>query len=246
MVATEVAALTYQIQSTQSTAANSSQCQDQQMAHIATVQNATHDTLHHVIAQLNTLSFNASDAGRGRYVSHGYGRQGCGRTRPKGRGHGPPAYIGSFPQGGGFPPTMTTGGCHLGGFPPGPPGGFLVLGGPTGGPLPYRAPPPTMNRGYGQPGGIGIPPGPLGVPPAHAHVHQQPYSNVVKHYSNWNTCYSCGFDVADGHTSMLCPLHLRKDTHDISFNRRNSQQYINLGHPCSMRHRHKIQFLAPM
>jgi hypothetical protein len=48
---------------------------------------------------------------------------------------------------------------------------------------------------------------------------QQPFSNVTKIYANWNACYSCGFDVADGHTSMSCPAHLRKATHDIYFNR---------------------------
>jgi hypothetical protein len=71
---------------------------------------------------------------------------------------------------------------------------------------------------------------------------QQPFSNVMKRYANWNACYSCGFDVADGHTSMSCPAHLRKATHDIYFNRQNAQQYIDLGHPCSTRNRHKTQF----
>jgi hypothetical protein len=71
---------------------------------------------------------------------------------------------------------------------------------------------------------------------------QQPFSNVTKRYANWNACYSCGFDVADGHTSMSCPAHLRKATHDIYFNRQNAQQYIDLGHPCSARNRHKSQF----
>jgi hypothetical protein len=70
-MATQVAALTYQSQSMQSTTANTSQRQEQQMAQIAAVQSAMHDTLHHVIAQLNALSFNASDTGHRCYVGHG-------------------------------------------------------------------------------------------------------------------------------------------------------------------------------
>ena len=73
-------------------------------------------------------------------------------------------------------------------------------------------------------------------------VHQQPFSNVMKRHANWNACYSCGFDIADGHTSMSCPAHLRKATHDIYFNHQNSQQYIDLGHPCSTKNRHKTHF----
>jgi hypothetical protein len=64
---------------------------------------------------------------------------------------------------------------------------------------------------------------------------------VMKRYANWNVCYSCGFDVADGHTSMSCPAHLRKASHDIYFNRQNVQQYL-----CSTRNRHKIQFPPSM
>jgi hypothetical protein len=44
-IPTQVAALTYQSQLTQSTTANTRQCHDQQMAHIAPAQSATHDTL---------------------------------------------------------------------------------------------------------------------------------------------------------------------------------------------------------
>ena len=31
------------------------------------------------------------------------------------------------------------------------------------------------------------------------------YSNIVKRYSNMNVCFSCGFDVENGHTSRTCP-----------------------------------------
>ncbi len=60
-MAAQVAALTYQSQLMQSTTANTSQGQEQQMAQIAVLQSAKHDTLNHVIVQLNVLLFNASD-----------------------------------------------------------------------------------------------------------------------------------------------------------------------------------------
>ena len=156
-------------------------------------------------------------------------------TRMQGRGRGPPAYVGGYPQGG-FPPTM----ARTIGIPPVLPGGFQ--GNAAGSVPPYRPPvAPVMNGGYGPSGGY-IPCG----PPAQANAQQQPFSNVTKRYSNWNACYSCGFDVANGHTSMLCPPHLRKAMHQIGFNWQNAQQYIDLGHPCSTRNRHKTQFPATM
>ncbi len=65
--------------------------------------------------------------------------------------------------------------------------------------------------------------------------HQQPrtanFSNIYKRYNNWNVCYSCGFDVEDGHTSMTCPFW--KVFHQTGFTRENAQQYIVAGHtPC--------------
>jgi hypothetical protein len=45
------------------------------------------------------------------------------------------------------------------------------------------------------------------IPPA-MQPQQQPrtanFSNIYKRYNNWNVCYSCGFDIEDGHTSMTC------------------------------------------
>jgi hypothetical protein len=32
------------------------------------------------------------------------------------------------------------------------------------------------------------------------------YSNIYKRYNNWNVCFSCGFDIKDGHTSQTCPF----------------------------------------
>jgi hypothetical protein len=34
-----------------------------------------------------------------------------------------------------------------------------------------------------------------------------PHSNITKKYNNWNACYSCGFDVEDGHFLSTCPTH---------------------------------------
>ena len=43
------------------------------------------------------------------------------------------------------------------------------------------------------------------------------YSNLMKWFASWNACYSCGFDVAEGHTSQTCPQYLRKPDHDNYF-----------------------------
>jgi hypothetical protein len=168
----------------QSTAANTSQHQEHQIAQLSAVQDVTHATLHLLINRMNALAFNVSDAGSGRYVGHVYGSHGHSHGRMQGHGCGPPAYIGEishgrgFPQKG-FPPTMGTIGCPMG-APPGPLGGFQ--GGPAGGPPSYRAP-PAINGRYGPTGGYGMPPGPLGMPPgAQANVQQQPCLNVIKRY----------------------------------------------------------------
>jgi hypothetical protein len=67
-VATQVAALTYQSQMTVSTMAYASQHAEQQFAHLASQQNMMHENMHQIIAQVNALSFNQSNARRGRIV----------------------------------------------------------------------------------------------------------------------------------------------------------------------------------
>jgi hypothetical protein len=64
-VATQVAALTYQSQLTALTAADNSQCQELQLAHLASQQNMMHENMHQLIAGLNAVAFNMSDEGRG-------------------------------------------------------------------------------------------------------------------------------------------------------------------------------------
>jgi hypothetical protein len=96
-----------------------------------------------------------------------------------------------------------------------------------------RAPPTAPAEGrYAAPMGYNVP----GV--ANANI-QQPYSNVTKRYPNWNICYSCGFNITSSHTSMSCPMHLCRSSHDVDFIQQNAQQYITLGHQCSIKNRHK-------
>ena len=66
-----------------------------------------------------------------------------------------------------------------------------------------------------------------------------PYLNLMKRFANWNACYSCGFDAADGHTSQTCPQHLRKPDHDCYFTCQNAQQYVDTGYGCSTKNRNK-------
>jgi hypothetical protein len=72
------------------------------------------------------------------------------------------------------------------------------------------------------------------VPPTGARVNAPFQSNTTKRYANWNVCWSCGFDVEDGHTSASCPTHWRKTDHQVGFTRGNAQQWINQGYsPCT-------------
>ena len=148
----------------------------QQLANIETNQQATHSTLHQIIARLNAVTFNASDAGRGTHAFQAHGFQhSCGRELApggggRGRGFpgrgGPPMYIGgTFPslpttQGRGIMPPAPQGG----GFPPG-------FGGQHSGPArPPAFAPSTFAPQGGTNGGRQGP-----------QVQQQPFSNVTKH-----------------------------------------------------------------
>ena len=254
-VASQVAALTYQSQLTANTAATASQRQEQQIAQLAAVQDATHATLHQIIDGLNAVAFNVSDVG-GRNARYGGGRGG-GRNRAArgGRygGRGRPMFHATMRQNmfpsagpvGGVPSYRPPAQVYASAIPTyahpvGPPGGqFGPPGGQFNPPNGQFEPPAAYAQPIGPQGGRFIP----------AMIHQGPgqrsqevpYSNTVKRYRNWNACYSCGFDIADNHTSMLCPPHLRRPTHDVNFTRQNAQQYIDLGHPCSTRGRHKTQ-----
>ncbi len=57
---------------------------------------------------------------------------------------------------------------------------------------------------------------------------------VNKVHNHWNVCFSCGFDVEDGHTSQTCPAHWRKMNHQDAYMRKNAQQFISPGYdPCT-------------
>jgi hypothetical protein len=59
------------------------------------------------------------------------------------------------------------------------------------------------------------------TPPQAQQIQAPLYLNLMKRFVNWNACFSCGFDIADGHTSQTCPQHLRKLGHNIHFTRQN-------------------------
>jgi hypothetical protein len=68
--------------------------------------------------------------------------------------------------------------------------------------------------------------------------------NPIKRFNNWNYCFTCGFDVEDGHTSATCPPDWRKPGHQEGCTRQNVQQYIAAGHTASIKGQHKNQLPA--
>jgi hypothetical protein len=62
--ATQVTALSYHSQLTALMAANNSQCQELQLAHLASQQNMMHENMHQLFASLNAVAFNMSNKGR--------------------------------------------------------------------------------------------------------------------------------------------------------------------------------------
>ncbi len=231
-VTTQVVALTYQSQLTTSMVANLYQQAEQQFVHLASQQNLMHENMHQIIAQVNALSFNQSNAGCKRLASFNSGSRGQGRSRRQQGGAQTAVDGGQF--GGGFVPaarSYTHGPTakvapYQGG---GPPPFHAPLGNHRGGPLQYI--PPV--------GGYGV--GGQGNTPQGGCTPTALFSNRVKLYANWNACYLCGFDVPNGHTSTTCPTNLRKLSHNVYFMRQNMQQYITLGHLCCIKNRHKTQ-----
>jgi hypothetical protein len=67
------------------------------------------------------------------------------------------------------------------------------------------------------------------------------YSNIIKKYANWNVCFSCGFDVKDGHTLKTCPAPWRGANHQEGFNWNNAGQYIGAGYDACTKAMHKSQ-----
>ena len=82
------------------------------------------------------------------------------------------------------------------------------------------------------PYGGGIIPFQQAVPTVPPQVRNPDFSNIYKRHNNWNVCFSCGFDIEDGHTSATCPF--KKANHQQSFTRDNAQQFIATGYdPCT-------------
>ena len=67
------------------------------------------------------------------------------------------------------------------------------------------------------------------------------YSNILKWCANWNVCFSCGFDVEDGHTSKTCPAPWRRANHQEGYTCANSGQYIAAGYDACTKAMHKLQ-----
>ena len=65
--------------------------------------------------------------------------------------------------------------------------------------------------------------------------------NIVKRYANMNVCFSCGFDVENGHTSRTCPQAWRRANHQEAYDRSNAQQYIDAGYDACTKAKHKTQ-----
>jgi hypothetical protein len=64
----------------------------------------------------------------------------------------------------------------------------------------------------------------------------------IKQFANWNTCFSCGFDVENSHTLATCPLGWRKPNHQVGYTRENAAMYTAYGP--STKCQHKTQFPA--
>jgi hypothetical protein len=220
-----MAALTYQSQLTANMAANLSQQMDHYIQTLTHQQEQLHQNQHQIIKQLAALLFNQRDVGQG--------------IRRQGRGPPPQAPFAPIQFGGNNFGSHGGQGCGRGqgrGRGHGPPA--FTAG---------RAPPLMTIMAGRTPVFPGMHPATGGgyyAPPPPGHVQAPPYSNLMKRFANLNACYSCGFNVANGHTSQMCPLHLRKPDHNEYFTWQNAQQYINAGYGCSTKMRHRSVFLT--
>jgi hypothetical protein len=138
--------------------------------------------------------------------------EGCGGGRQGGRGHSGRAHFGC------------TGGCNI----HTPFTDFVGRGG-QGGLSP-------ISGGGGRGGGV-----PLFAQQPTQHNTATQYSNILKRYANWNLCFSCGFDVKDGHTSKTYPAPWRHANHQEEFDRSNASQYIAAGYNICTKAMHKSQ-----
>jgi hypothetical protein len=116
-------------------------------------------------------------------------------------------------------------------------GGCGRVCGSSHGGCPHR---PNIQQMQGEGTGPFAPPnlgggtGPFGAQPQF-----QIALNPIKRYANWNACFSCGFNVKDGHTSATCPTFLRKHNHQVEYTRDNVAAYA--AYEPSTKRRHKMQ-----
>jgi hypothetical protein len=100
-----------------------------------------------------------------------------------------------------------------------------------------NAPPPNNNTGtYNAYNNI-PPPNNQMATNYNQQTNRAPYSNTVKHFPNWNYCYTCGFDIEEWHTGTTCPNP--KPGHQPQCTRQNFQGYKDAGHRPSAKAQHK-------
>ncbi len=59
------------------------------------------------------------------------------------------------------------------------------------------------------------------------------FANPTKQFANWNICFTCRFNIEDGHTLTTCPAGWQKPNHQEGFTCKTAQSYINAGYtPC--------------
>ncbi len=218
--------------------ANSSQRHNHQMAHLALQQDLMHQNMHQIIAQLNTVLFNVSDKSRGISSCGGCG-QACGHSCRQGCGPPMSTTLG-FQPGGGNPKLADFPQCHLQAdvplvsFPLVPRLDFQVdIQAATWfqHTMPHRLCPMVMAML------------PLGNTPSQA--APMPTCINSQFQMSWNgfqirtSAIPADLTLLTAIWNMFCHMHLRKSSHDVNFTHQNAQQYINLGHPCSTRNRHK-------
>ncbi len=93
-----------------------------------------------------------------------------------------------------------------------------------------------QGRGTGPfaPPNLGGGTGPFGAQPQFQNA-----PSPIKRYTNWNACFSCGFDVEDEHTSATCPTFLHKHNHQVEYRCDNADVYA--AYEPSTKGRHKTQ-----
>jgi hypothetical protein len=112
-------------------------------------------------------------------------------------------------------------------------------------PAAYGGVPPT-------PGVPSAPPPPVpasapvnGIPPPPAHLQQYrqkpAFSNVTKHFNNWNMCFTCGWDVESWHNSQTCNMQHNNPAHQRGCTRENAKAYMDSGHRVSTKAMHKTK-----